>query len=684
MPEIGILDRLREFVRSRRFMWIITIVFAVVLFLYMLFVTLIFNPFEAKLGDTATIVPAQVDYFIRWGKAGEQFAEFPEPKAWSYVEDSPSYKEAMSSGAMRELGASTGVTGMLAELGNISQYLPIGLSLKEDFLGEVVIAGKGEMHFDSRFEGMVMLRGSSKVKMGVAMLGFGFVREKLPEGVQVEELDDGIYKIPQFEPFGFQDAYLGRVQDIIILSSRLEMIGEARDLNLRSGQDSLAQASNFRDNVTAFLGPDEHPIETFFRWDKIGPQVGRWPDPNSQSLGSRFIGRLFHTGLLRYLSGYMELGQKMELRMSGDLDLSAADSFTSSWLEGAGVGAQRMKDFASMTPANSFSFTAIGGDPGKVLLEAYDLTASDLRRSIDEAVAQSGQYQGMTHLLREIGGIYKPGIAVIMSEYIPPKKSQAGEEDNAPAHDNTPVPFFAVMGKVRDMDAYHRVFDYLKQNWTEFTGRREDPIQTVRFNSGATATSFVSRVVPGTGEIVLLYIPTLETLILTNSADFAQTMNDTAFVERRSAEAKRRQLLHQKGFVTALAGSSNGAHLFMWVDPGQARKWLELNAIASAEESFRQEKEAAWRTLRPQEEKRLREKMFDGRTDLNGVEEGQLLDAVDEALLSADTGSGQRVPVIAEANRHAWQPFQVMDWFSFGLRVSRRHVEVVVQAELGG
>ncbi|PCJ55531.1 MAG: hypothetical protein COA70_00105 [Planctomycetota bacterium] len=629
-------------------------------------------------------MPAQVDYFIRWDRAGDQFGDFPEPKAWSFVEDSPSFEEASASGAMDALGVKMGVTSMLSEIGNIAQYLPAGLSLKDDFLGEVVITGKGEMHFDSRFEGMVMLRGSNKVKMGVAMLDFDFVRNKLPEGLQFEALDNDVYKIPQFEPFGFQDAYLGRVQDIIILSSRLQMIEEARDLHLHSGQDSLAQASNFRDNVTAYLGPGENPLEVFFRWDKMGAQIGRWPDPNSQDFASQFVGRLFHTGLLRYLAGYLQLDKHMVLRLSGDVDLSAADAFTSSWLEGPGVGAQRMKDFASMSPSTSFSFTAIGGDPGKVLMEAYDLTAGDLRRTMDEAVAQSGQYQGMAHLLREIGGIYKPGIAVVLSEYVAPKPPEEGKPSNAPVHDNTPVPFFAVMGKVRSYEAYQRVFDFLKQNWTEFTGRREDPIQTVRFSSGATATSFVSRVIPGTGEIVLLYIPTLETLVLTNSADFAQTINDRAFLERRSTKAKQRQLLHQKGFAEALAGSSNGAHLFMWMDPGKAREWLELNSAASAEETFRGEKEAVWRSLRPQEEKRLRERMFDGRTDLNAVEQAELLDAIDDALLSADTGSARRIPVLTEENRRAWLPLQVMDWFSFGLRMSRRHAEVVIHAELGG
>lgn len=679
MPEYGFLDRLRDFVRSRRFMWIITIALAVVLFLYMLFVTLIFNPFEASLGDTATIVPSNSDYFVRWRKAGDQFNDFPEPKVWDAVEASASYRDASDSGAMQEFGAGMGIDSLMDSLDGMSAYLPIGLSLKDDFLTEVVIAGKGEMHFDSRFEGMVMLRGSFKVKMGVAMLGFGFVRDKLPEGVQFEELDDGIYKLPQFEPFGFQDAYLGRVKDIIILSSRLAMITEAKDLDQRSGQDSLAQASKFRDNVTAYLGPDDFPLETFLRWDKIGNQVGRWPDPNSQATTTRFLGRLFDTGLLRFLAGYVKLDKQLEMRFAGDLDLSSADGFQSSWLEGSGVGAQRIKEFATMTPSSSFFFGTFAGDPGKVLMEGYDLIAGDLRQSMDEAVAQSGQYQGMAHLLREIGGVYKPGLAVILrnNDYPP----SVGD----PAHDDAPVPLFAVMGKVHDMEAYNRVFDFLKQNWAEFTGRASDQtIQTVRLTGGATATSFVSRVVPGTGEIVLLYIPALETLVVTNSAHFGSDINTTSFFDRRSADAERRQLLNQDSFKPALEGVSNGAHLFLWMDPSRARDWLELQSVANAEEQFRLEKEASWRELRPREEERLRQQMFEGRTNLDGAEEAQLLDAVDKALLSADAGSATRVPELREADRRGWLPMQVLDWFSFGLRVNRRHAEALIQAELGG
>ena len=332
-----------------------------------------------------------------------------------------------------------------------------------------------------------------------------------------------------------------------------------------------------------------------------------------------------------------------------------------------------------MTPATSFFFLTLAGDPNKVLLEAYDLSPGDLRRSMDEAVAQSGQYQGMTHLLGEIGSIFKPGLAVILHPNDYP------EAEGDPKHDQTPVPLFAVLGKVRDMEAYNRVFDFLKQNWREFTGRSQDQtIQTVRFAGGATATSFVSRVVPGTGELVLLYIPTLETLVFTNSARFGSDIISTAFLDRKDSAAKRRQLLLQDSFKKALDGSKNGAHLFFWLDPGQAKDWLEADAQATAEEQYRLEKEAAWRTLRPQEEARLRQEMFGGRQNLSGAEASQLAEAVHQALLQADADAATRVPALLEANRRQWLPLQVLDWVSLGWRVSRRHAELLLQAELGG
>jgi len=679
MSEYGFINRLHDFFTSRRFVWILTIVLAVFLVLYMLFVTIFFNPFEAKLDDTATIVPSQVDYFVRWRDAGSQFGDFPEPAIWEDFEDSNAYAEVAESGALMDIGASSGITGVLNEIGKVSDYLPVGLSLKDDFLSEIAIAGNGELRFDDRFEGMVMMRASFKVKAGVSMMGFGFVRDKLPEGIQIEDVGDDVYRLPQFEPFGFQDAYLGRVKDVVILSSRQEFLTLAQDLDSRGGQDSLARASNFHDNVSAHLGPNEIPIEMFFRWDKIGPQAGRWPDPNSEGLASRFLGRFFDTQMLRFLSGYLDFDTHMKLRLSGDIDASLGADFQKAWLQGPALGSNRIKEFASMAPAQAFAFMALAGDPGDVLVQSYDLVAGDLRRSLDRAVADSGQYQSMLQLLQDIGNIYKPGLAMILRN----NNINTLDTESAPKHDGTPVPLFAIVGNVDDPAALDRVQNFFEVNWAAFTGNQGDEtIQRLSNIGGAEGLSFVSTVIPGTGEIALLHLRTLDTLVLTNSGNFAYEILTVAFLDPKNSRNKNSILALQESFEKALNTNKNGAHAFAWIDPGNGREYFEESSIGAAEDAFRLERESVWRALRPQEEARLRQEMFPGQTSLSGTQENALQAAVDEALLAADTGADRRLPELTAAARSSWLPSQLMDWFSIGFRVKRRHAELMIQGEI--
>lgn len=679
MSEYGLTNRLRDFFTSRRFVWILTIVLAVFLVLYMLFVSIFFNPFESKLDDTATIVPSQVDFFVRWRDAGSQFNEFPEPQLWQEFEDSSAYADAAESGALMDIGASTGITGMLNEIGKVSEYLPIGLSLKDDFLSEIAIAGNGELRFDNRFEGMVLMRASFKVKAGVSMLGFDFVRDKLPEGIQIEDVGDGIYRLPQFEPFGFQDAYLGRIKDVVILASRQELLTQAQELDSRGGQDSLAKASNFHDNVSAFLGPNETPIELFLRWDKIGPQVGRWPDPNSEGLTSRFLGSFFDTQLLRFLSGYIDLETHVKLRLSGDIDASLGADFQKAWLQGPALGSKRIMEFATMTPANSFAFMTLAGDPGDVLVQSYDLVAGDLRRSLDRSLADSGQYQSMLQLLQDIGKIYKPGLAMILRN----NTLTTLDAESAPEHDGTPVPLFAIVGKIDDPAALDRVQNFFEVNWAAFTGNQGDEtIQRLSDMAGAEGLSFVSSVIPGTGEIAMLHMRALDTLVITNSANFAYKIQNVAFLDPKTPRGKREILALQESFEKALSTSSNGAHTFFWMDPSNGRDYFEASSVGAAEDAFRLERESAWRALRPKEEARLREEMFGGKGSLTATETNRLQAAVDDALLAADTGGSARLPELTEQARGSWLPSQLMDWFSVGFRVSRRHAELMIQGEI--
>ncbi len=332
-----------------------------------------------------------------------------------------------------------------------------------------------------------------------------------------------------------------------------------------------------------------------------------------------------------------------------------------------------------MTPATSFAFMTLAGDPGDVLVQSYDLVAGDLRRSLDRAVADSGQYQSMLQLLQDIGKVYKPGLAMILRN----NTLTTLDAESAPKHDGTPVPLFAIVGKVDDPAALDRVQNFFEVNWAAFTGNQGDEtIQRLSNIGGAEGLSFVSTVIPGTGEIALLHMRTLDTLVVTNSGNFAYEILNVAFLDPKNSRNKSAILALQDSFDKALSTSSNGAHTFIWMDPGNGRDYFEASSIGEAEDAFRLERESAWRALRPKEEAHLREEMFGGRSSLSASEENKLQAAVDEALLAADTGASRRLPELTELARGSWLPSQLMDWFSVGFRVNRRHAELMIQGEI--
>jgi hypothetical protein len=679
MASFGFLDRLREFLTSRRFAWILLGIVVGLVLLYFLFVTLFFNPFEDDLGDTAAIVPAQVDWFVRWQDAGAQIGDFPEPRFWDEQRASPAYAEAAASGALTRLGADLGVTDAFAALAGVERYLPVGLDLKQDFLREIAVAGNGPMRFDASFAGVVMLRCSFKVKSGLAFLGFGFVRNRLPETLQIESLGDGVYRLPQFEPFGFQDAYLTRMRDVLLLASRKELLDAASTLEARSGQESLAQASAFHDHVSAWLAPGDRPVELFVRGGVLTPQFGVLPDPNATGMLGRSIGRFFRTDLLRFAAGYVLLGAETQLRLSGDLDASNAPTFMKGWLESAPVGAARLQEFADLTPADSFFLGTLGGDPYLLLLELHDLFAGDLRRSMDEAVQSAGRYQGMHDLLRDVGDMYRPGLALML------RRDDYPVREGDPTDDGAPVPLFAVVGKLRDAALYDKLREYFIANWRRFTGDAAQKQDEVTMQGGAIARSFVSPIVPGTGEIVVTRVPTLDLVIISNSANYTNAILRAAFANPREPAGARLRLSNKEGFERALRSNENGAQAFFWFDPQEARHWLDETAAGAALDEFRAERESVWRSKRAAVEAEQRAKLFPPpRTTLTPAEEQALMDAVDLALLAGETGAAQRIAELTERARADLLPVQLMDWVAYGFRVSRRTATMVLDGQWGG
>ena len=671
--------RLREYLTSQRFMWILTITFGLVLALYFLFVTMFFNPFEDELDDIAAVVPREVNYFVRWKGAGDCFDSFPMPSIWSEFEDSKAYTELDTAGVLTDWSQTLGVSKILAEFEKFGGKVPVGLSLEGDLLREVAVAGRGQLALDSNFDGMLMFRVSFKVKAGVSMLGFDFVRNKLPSALGIESLGGNRYRLPEFPPFGFQDAYLSRVRDVLILSSREEWLDQARQLSIRAGEDSLSQSSVFSDNVQAHLASGDQPIEIFMRGEAVREILGSMPDKKEGGFLSKAIGSFVSTDMLRYLAGYWLPGQRFEGRFSGDTDLEVLGSFGRTWAESGRMGTKVLKGYAGMVPAESFLFAAISGDPGRVAVQFEQALDVETRRLLDEIVISSGKYQGMADMLGDIGSALRGGIALAL------RRNDFPASDLDVEHDDSPMPLFVCMGKLRDRDKYLDIVEFFKNNFHRFAeGSGEPKLTKVPLAGGTEGLSFVSPAIPGTGEFVILEIPSKRMVFFSNSFNYLREVAQIVFLDDADPRAKGRKLSLTDGFKGTLAAADSGSNLFLYFQPAMAYSWFDKLAAASARFAFQDEMDnGQFRAWRPEEKSRLRGELFPGIRRLRPAQAQQLDDAVDQALfVRADSQWQQRRAELTGQARAGMLTFRPLGWVGVSLEMGRRHSSLIITGEL--
>lgn len=680
MVELGFTERLRDFLGSRKFLWILTSLFALVVVLYFLFVTFFFNPFEDPLADTAEVVPREADYFLRWKGAGQRFDSFPVPSVWREFEQGPRYGELQDAGLLGEWDQALGVGEAIARLTGVRDQLPLGLDLETDLLQEVVLAGRGLPSLDASFDGMLMLRVSFKIKAGVALLGYDFMRSRLPESLGIEELGSDTYRLPQFGPFGFRDAYLARIRDVVLLASAQEWIERARLLDIQGGEGSLARASVFHDNVQAFLAPGDQPVEAFLRWDPIRPQLGRWPDPSDGGV-SLALSTFFNTDLLRYAAGYWKPGARFEGRFSGEIDRSLLTPFQRGWAESTSLSAHTLAEYAGMLPADSFLFAAVAGNPGTVLRELSVVIPADLRQILDESLINTGQYQGIADLLSDVSDGFHSGLFLGLRRNDYPQESGLEVE-----HDDRPAPLFVAILRPKDLAAYDDLETFFLRNAATMVGAQDAfAVHEVPVGGGEKAIAFESPAIPGTGEILLhrFTVGRQDYVLVCNSFKFLRHVEATAFLSDQDASAARSKLSRRDGFAHAARLLQRGASLFFYYDPAEAQPWVDKFTIEVARMLFSEQRDQLAGAWRPQIETEQRELLFPGLASLNSTQTAQLREAVDAVLAERlEPEWAKRQDGLVAQARRAFLPTRLLGWCALSLELSLRSASLIVTGDL--
>lgn len=655
------------FLTRTRLRTLLTAAAAVLVVLYLLFASLVFNPLEAEFGELATVVPINSDFLVRWEGASERLADFPRLAIWDDLEETRTIGDLEASGDLARWDDRLGVSRVAAEFERVAAGLP--LDIEADLLGrEVAIAGK--WLGGGRSDWVAFARVSWKVKAGVSLLGYDFVQSRVKKNLPLEELADGRYRLVGM--LQGRDVFLTRINDLLLVATKAELLDEVETLDLRSGEGSLGLSANFHDHVTAHLAPGDRPVELYFRWGGMADLIGEWPSPEASGFTTRLARRFFHTGLLNFVSGFWLPGERFLMRLHAGADLREATGFQRYWFDSRALEHTQLRRIAGMVPASSFAYGAVAGTPDRLLLEMVATLDPALRRLIDEAVISTGSYQGMVDIIDSNAD------ALAANAYFSLHSNNYEVSENmAVAHDDAPVPLFAAMFTVRNRSKLDALVDWMQVHYRAF-GTAESPLkpEKVTLAGGAVAFAFSTPAIPGTGEIVLVRLK--DTFIVGNSHAYVSDVVSTAFTQESSKDGERRKLSAQTKFRESLKRLDRGAHAYLFAEPGKASDWLDQLSAGVALLEFETSMEAAYSKERPAVEQRQRQALFDGRRSLSAIEQQQLRRSVDEALRDRTRALRQeQIPAAQVAVRRKLALSELLDHVFVGLRLSRKTADFV-------
>lgn len=199
---------------------------------------------------------------------------------------------------------------------------------------------------------------------------------------------------------------------------------------------------------------------------------------------------------------------------------------------------------------------------------------------------------------------------------------------------------------------------------------------------GASGKSFSSPAIPGTGEIILADIPALKAVMICNHWDYATKISELS-MRSIAGDPRKEKLSSTDKFRSAMDSIEAGVSLFVWMEPSEARPWLDKVAEDYAVARFRDSMDQKYAAERPGIESRLKQQLFNTDGRLSADQQRQLDNAVDQALEELDADERARqVPAFREEFQQGLLPLQWLDWASLMLKANRRKASIVVDGAL--
>ncbi|HEX6883608.1 MAG TPA: hypothetical protein VF530_09520 [Planctomycetota bacterium] len=580
----------------------------------------LFNPFEGRYEyPVASLIPREVDFYAGKNRLADDFDPFPRLAFQEAFAASPGGKALLELGLGARL-AEWRVEEQLAELERALAELPVSVDPLRLFGGRsLALAGNFAGPTLAEADWAVYGRTGWLGKLAVALVGAGWI-DLAAQGLQREAFAH------EGEELGFRlsggtltrPLYVARLQDVLIVATRGELLVQAHALDSTRGQDSLDRSAKYVDNVVRTGEPGDE-LELYVDQRALAESLkvaGTWPDPRSNELGTALAAKLFQLGAVREALGTLDFGPVLSLDLTGELSSNVLTPFQQRLYDARGFDKEQMLEAASLVHSDAGLFAYLHVDVGDLLRELRSVVGGidpAAITNLEDFVRQAFSYPDLDRLIDDIDAALRDRVALFVREYDYPE--EVGER--APPHDATPVYAWALVLWVQDADkvaGIRRVIerdDVLAMLRIQGATAGSSGLWDNVLQGGARVKEYWNALIPGTGHVATLDFKGRETYLVLSNENRLLGQVFKIYATGRTEEGYTR-LADDVAFKTWVMAGLGSANALVWLAPrtlgATARRVAAHEVGGSAADHI------DWTRERPRIEREVLARDFPGET----------------------------------------------------------------------
>jgi hypothetical protein len=627
-----------------RFLRITLIVLLIVLAAgYFTFSSLLYSPTEDDLEvDVAVLIPRDVDFYVAKAKIGELFDPFPHLAVVKRLEKLPAWQAWVSSPECQKLLEESKLAASMAQLETMARELPLGLEPQEIFGGrDLAAAGYFKGRELNAADWAVYGRANWAGKLAAALLRYPNVLGLSKQGITATVEENYVKLTGGQLP---RELFVTRVQDVVVIATKVELARAAHDLASKGFADSFHQSAAHFDHIqNANRNAEKDEFEVFVNTRKLFDNLkisGAWPNPKSQDFFPAFFGRLFQLGSVKEAIGVIGLDEGAAVDLHGGFSSEQITEDQRRVYRTRGFDQnQLLGEAARLAPSDTSLFVYLHADPGDVMRLMLESFEPALKTNLEDAFRNTGKYQSLAQLVTELDGALKDRFAVIVrpNDYPP--------DPEGPPNDGQPVPAVAIVLWTQHVDTVNALRELIGGQGVKFGLQGRKPGEPGYFRNteaGHDTREFWSRFVPGTGVIATGNSGDLT--IITNSIGMLGHLLKTY----TQGGAKYPRLSEDPSFESLVHTSIERANALVWANPRTGAPILRQSAQRVAQDSI----QIDWKLERARAEDQAIREQLPGkkRGELSPEDQAKVDEIVDPRLKSLEARiRAEQVPALMAA-----------------------------------